>query len=126
VVSLHPGRGRADPRLQRPPPRRNGKAKVTPQASGLELRALLTRVSEIWGAFIPHALTEPARVAISAVIRAGSFEPLPEQTEHHGVREQAELIQIPLGDTSRYPTITKLRVNITSSSPAWQRHRRSR
>jgi hypothetical protein len=86
---------------------------MTPLASDLDLRAPLTRASKIGAAFIAHALTESALTPINAEIRAGSFEPLPEQTGPYGVREEAELLQLEAADSDRYPTIARLRSYLT-------------
>jgi hypothetical protein len=86
---------------------------MIPLAKDLDLHAPLTRASQIGVAFIAQALTEPALGAISAETTGGSFEPLPEHTGPYGVREQAELLEIPPDDASRYPIITQLRTDLT-------------
>ena len=81
--------------------------------SDLNLRALLIRASEIGAAFSPHALPDPAVAFIGAEIETGSFERLPEQSGPYGVREDAELLRIPPDDTMRYPTVVRLRADLT-------------
>jgi hypothetical protein len=86
---------------------------LTPLDSDLNLRALLIRATEIGAAFSSHALPDPAVASIGAQIETGSFEPLPEQTGPYGVREDAELLRIPPDDTMRYPTVVRLRADLT-------------
>jgi len=86
---------------------------LTALDSDLNLRALLIRASEIGAAFTAHALPDPALASIGAEIKTGSFEPLPEQTGPYGVREDAELLRIPPDDTMRYPTVVRLRADLT-------------
>jgi alkylated DNA repair dioxygenase AlkB len=58
-------------------------------------------------------LPDPAVASIGAEIETGSFERLPEQTGPYGVREDAELLRIPPDDTMRYPTVVRLRADLT-------------
>ncbi len=80
--------------------------------STLDLRDPLARAGRIGASFIVEAIEGSFRKILRDEIAAGSFEPLPEQSGPYGVREEAELLEIPAEDLSAYPAVAQLRTDL--------------
>jgi hypothetical protein len=78
----------------------------------LDLRGPLARAGQIGASFLGEAIEGSSLKILRDEIAAGSFDSLPEQIGPYGVREEAELLQIPAEDFSAYPAIAQLRTDL--------------
>jgi hypothetical protein len=85
---------------------------VTTLVAGLDLHDPLLRAARAGATFVVEALTDGARKRLHAEITAGSFERLPEQIGPYGVRQKAELAQIPTDRLASYPAVAQLRLDM--------------
>jgi hypothetical protein len=78
----------------------------------LDLRVPLARAGQIGASFVGDAIEGSSLKILRDEIAAGSFEPLPELTGPYGVRQEAELLEIPAEDLSAYPAVAQLRTDL--------------